>query len=417
MADFDLRFMPLTPAAKTRRAILQTRMLAEVAKGAIYPKGTVHPYGTWYANLLGLGYAWKTALFCDQGACWLHREDLDLVGGPYAWTVGHLRRGRQLGCVIERSEGLHRMWPGDLPFFKFGAEGREEAEVDHIGGFVITPPNSTGAFRDGEFNTIPDGVRGDQTAGRGVHVRTRDITTSDYTVVGALRPRWHLIPDEQMADLQGVLNRYYGAELTVDGKPGQSTRQATATAQATLNVRPDAIWGEASQAAHEAKVAPKPVPPPPAPPPPAPKPVVIEPKAPKGIRASLATGRNAPVLTRVIEHRIRRWTNRAPTGVFDKVVDAGVREWQRALGVKPDGVVGPATFRADLERSAARYGPPKRGDNGNSVRLVQYVVGVDPDGDFGAATELNVKRCQKGAGIEPDGVFGRDARAELLVSP
>lgn len=137
-------------------------------------------------------------------------------------------------------------------------------------------------------------------------------------------------------------------------------------------------------------------------------------RKPKGIRASVATGKKAPALTRVIQQRVKYFDpSLKEDGVFGKRTEAAVKAWQKALGVTPDGIVGPATVRADL----ARVGTLRRGSRGAQVRFVQYIVGVERDGVYGPATEAAVKECQRYAGLTPDGIFGPNSRRDLIRFP
>ena len=48
----------------------------------------------------------------------------------------------------------------------------------------------------------------------------------------------------------------------------------------------------------------------------------------------------------------------------------------------------------------------KKGSNGEAVKQVQKLLGLDPDGDFGNNTELAVKKWQKDNGLLDDGIIG-----------
>lgn len=136
-------------------------------------------------------------------------------------------------------------------------------------------------------------------------------------------------------------------------------------------------------------------------------------KKPKGIRASRTTGKRAPLLTTVVQHRVKTLVPQKVDGAFGSKTEAGVKALQAKLGVTVDGKVGPVTVKADL----ASHGTLRRGDSGAVVRWVQYIVGVDADGKFGERTEQAVKQCQKGCGLKADGVFGPDCRQRLVVAP
>ena len=49
----------------------------------------------------------------------------------------------------------------------------------------------------------------------------------------------------------------------------------------------------------------------------------------------------------------------------------------------------------------------KKGQKGDLVKALQYIVGADPDGDFGPKTEKKVKAYQTANGLEADGKAGK----------
>lgn len=149
-------------------------------------------------------------------------------------------------------------------------------------------------------------------------------------------------------------------------------------------------------------------------------------------------------------------------GVFDLETKNAVQAFQRANGLGPDGVVGPATLgklqpaaepeverpttqrnanvRADpielpagytdapdLEAAASGDALIKRGMGGESVRTIQRAL-IDSghlapssaagkpnaDGVFGGGTKQAVQRFQRANGLSPDGVVGEDTVAKLF---
>ena len=57
----------------------------------------------------------------------------------------------------------------------------------------------------------------------------------------------------------------------------------------------------------------------------------------------------------------------------------------------------------------------KRGDNNETVKKVQVVLGVDPVGNFGPKTEEAVKAWQTKNGLTPDGVVGPATLAKMGI--
>ena len=55
----------------------------------------------------------------------------------------------------------------------------------------------------------------------------------------------------------------------------------------------------------------------------------------------------------------------------------------------------------------ASFKTVKKGQKGDLVKALQYIVGADPDGDFGPNTEKAVKKYQAANGLEADGKAGK----------
>jgi len=111
---------------------------------------------------------------------------------------------------------------------------------------------------------------------------------------------------------------------------------------------------------------------------------------------------------------------------FGELTEAAVERFQRAQGLRVDGIVGSST-RAALERAAtpaaARPDPNdgllERGETGDAVadlqrqlRALNYYQG-NIDGDYGPRTEAAVIDFQRSQGLTVDGIVGPATAAAL----
>ena len=56
----------------------------------------------------------------------------------------------------------------------------------------------------------------------------------------------------------------------------------------------------------------------------------------------------------------------------------------------------------------------KKGDQGEHVKLIQQILGLKVDGDFGPVTEKAVKNYQKENNLTVDGVVGNQTWSSML---
>ena len=94
----------------------------------------------------------------------------------------------------------------------------------------------------------------------------------------------------------------------------------------------------------------------------------------------------------------------ATDGEFGAATVKAVKAWQSAQGMKADGMVGPDML---LALGLTDLVLLENGDEGDLVRRVQELVGVEADGEYGDATMKAVRAYQKSNGLKADGIAGR----------
>ena len=168
---------------------------------------------------------------------------------------------------------------------------------------------------------------------------------------------------------------------------------------------------------------------------------------------ALQKGDNGPSVSSLQQHLKRTGFYQAPiTRVYDKTTEDAVRRFQKASGVRVDGVAGVSTLQklenwrsinannnvkpkkpqvvstkpttkqspkssALQESQTTRY--IKRGDEGEAVRVLQEQLRVagyyygNSTGIFGPITEESVKRFQKAYNLDVDGIVGSKTQQKL----
>ena len=111
-----------------------------------------------------------------------------------------------------------------------------------------------------------------------------------------------------------------------------------------------------------------------------------------------------------------------PDRIFGPATKRAVKRFQRRHGMTIDGVVGPATWALikqvrELQHARAhRHSPrsatapgvtaPRVVTRGRAVTRLQQLLGISADGVFGPATQRAVKAYQRAHGLTVDGVVG-----------
>jgi peptidoglycan hydrolase-like protein with peptidoglycan-binding domain len=148
---------------------------------------------------------------------------------------------------------------------------------------------------------------------------------------------------------------------------------------------------------------------------------------------ALEAGHPQPAVAAVVKSRggdvreLQRAIGVRADGVFGRQTERALERWQRSHGLTADGIAGPNT------RAALGLGPGpvlKRRDGGSrrarrsgsqhaggDVRALQRRIGVPADGVFGPGTEAALKRWQAAHGLVPDGIAGPKTRAKLGLGP
>jgi peptidoglycan hydrolase-like protein with peptidoglycan-binding domain len=320
-----------------------TQALSLLAQGVgEEPPGSNHNLITeWY----GVDAAW-----CDMTISYEagHSDNLDAIGGKFAWTVAHARSFRQRGRWHFGLGGIRR---GDVVFFDWSGT-RLIDNIDHVG--LVESVNSDGSVVTLEGNTSDRFMR---------RRRGRDC------VVGYGRPSYvdaSAMPDDDgilrrgstgdnVSALQRGLNTVMRAGLAVDGDFGPATESALKAFQARFGLAPDGEYGPATAAMMRAALAGKPA---------------VSTPTPKvdGGGPLAVDGEFGPATCAALQRALN--AHGAGLSVDGSLGPQTARALQRFLGVADDGKVGPQT-----------------------VRALQHRVGATEDGEWGPDTTKHLQKA------------------------
>jgi peptidoglycan hydrolase-like protein with peptidoglycan-binding domain len=131
--------------------------------------------------------------------------------------------------------------------------------------------------------------------------------------------------------------------------------------------------------------------------------------------AAVARGATGPAVA-----TLQRAVRATPDGDFGPMTQAAVKAWQGRHQLRQTGAVDAATWKAlpaDVALTACAQqargagvavtcAKLVRGSLGPAVAVLQHVLKVTPDGEFGPITEAAVQAAQRKAKLRPSGVVG-----------
>ena len=101
------------------------------------------------------------------------------------------------------------------------------------------------------------------------------------------------------------------------------------------------------------------------------------------------------------------------SGEFDALFQTYVKSWQLNHQLDADGMIGPKTW--EKIATVAPTVSEKSLRKGKYTVAVQILVGVTPDGVFGAKTKAAVAAYQATAGLKADGIVGQKTWHSLIT--
>lgn len=123
--------------------------------------------------------------------------------------------------------------------------------------------------------------------------------------------------------------------------------------------------------------------------------------------AVLEKGRDGPAVT-VIQKKLKPKYYKGPVdGDFGSATQKAVKAFQKAKGLKADGVVGDTTFRR-IMGTAAKPKLEQGSKRTKSVKKLQRLLNLKQDGKFGSGTKKAVAKFQRSKGIRDNGVVESD---------
>lgn len=88
--------------------------------------------------------------------------------------------------------------------------------------------------------------------------------------------------------------------------------------------------------------------------------------------------------------------------------------YERAKDILGGKSIAKATRKEEVKKTSSTFRTLKRGMEGEDVKRIQKVLGVEADGIFGFGTAGAVKKWQRQNGLEADGIVGPKTQAKML---
>ncbi len=346
----------------------------------------------------------------------------DCSGLIMKWLIdnGYARSDKTAnGLYFDLCSAISRsaLQAGDLVFRKYSSKNR----MYHVGIYM------------GDGTVV-------HSKGRSDGVVREAITKTSWNRYGRLKSLGNAVPGDKWTRLLKITSPYmYGADVKAvqtelkekgfdpgdaDGFYGPMTQKAVIAFQTAGGMAADGVVGPATWTALFDEQGTNPDPPE--------EPVAEYTRLLRYVAPVLMVGDDV----RAVQEALLKagFDPKAMDGSYGRSTETAVKAFQKANALEVDGIVGPLTWAAlmdredddpdDPEQPVVAYtrllklaSPYMKGEDVMAVQTALKAAGFDPkgtDGTYGTNTAAAVKAYQKKRGLEADGIVGRKTWSALI---